>query len=116
MALNELLNQADRIQEESKAYFDSSIEYYKLWSFKVTMKSASTVIKATLIILFLTLVLFFGSVAAALAIGDAIGSLSGGFLITGGFYLLLMLVVLLLKDKIIDGAVLRKFSEIYFNE
>lgn len=116
MALNEITHQAGKIQEESKAYLDSTFEYYKLWTFKVTMKSATTVIRATLVVLFLTMTLFFGSVAAALAIGEAIDSLAGGFLITGGFYLLILFLVLLLKEKMIEGPVLRKFSEIYFNE
>jgi hypothetical protein len=116
MALNEIANQAGRIQDESKAYLDSTFEYYKLWTFKVTMKSATTIIRSTLVLLFLTLVLFFGSVAAALAIGEAINSLPLGFLITGGFYLLILLLVLLLKEKMVEGPVLRKFSEIFFNE
>jgi hypothetical protein len=116
MAFEELKNQSGRVHEETRAYIETTFAYYKLWGFKIAMKSATMTVKAVLIVLGITMVLLFGSVAAALAIGQALASNALGFLIVGGIYLLILLIFILLKDKIVDGPILRKFSEIYFNE
>jgi uncharacterized membrane protein YdbT with pleckstrin-like domain len=116
MAFNELKNQSEMVQEETRAYVESTFAYYKLWGFKIAMKSTTMAIKAVLIVLCIIMVFLFGSVAAALAIGQALASNALGFLIVGGIYLLILLILILLKDKIVDGPILRKFSEIFFND
>lgn len=116
MAFDELKDDIHTVREEGKAYIESSIAYYKLWGFKVAMRSTTLVLKFILIILCLSMVLLFGSVAGALAIGSALQSTALGFLIVGGIYLVLMLLLFLVKDKIVEGSVLRRFSEIFFNE
>lgn len=56
---------------------------------------------ATVLILafFSVLVLFFVSVGAAWWIGSALQNSSLGFFIVGGFYLLLMIIVMVFKDQ-----------------
>ena len=116
MPFEELKDQVERVQEETKAYIDSTIGYFKLWGFKVAMKSMSIVAKVLLVMGCLIMVLLFGSVAAAIAIGEALNSMAGGFLIVGGLFLVLLVLIVLFKDKIVDGAMIRKYSEIFFNE
>jgi hypothetical protein len=116
MAFEELKDQAERVQEESRAYIDSTIGYYKLWGFKVAMKSMSMAAKVILVMVCLAMVLLFGSVAAALAIGEALDSLAVGFLIAGGVFLILLVLIVTFKDKIVEGPMIRKYSEIFFNE
>lgn len=116
MAFEELKDQAERVQEETSAYINSTIEYYKLWGFKVAMKSTSMAAKVVLVMVCLIMVFLFGSVAAALAIGVALDSIATGFLIVGGFFLVLLILILLFKDKIVEGPMIRKYSEIFFNE
>ena len=64
----------------------------------------------------LTMVLFFCSVAGALAIGKALDSYALGFLIVAGIYLVFTGLLFLIKDKIVEGPILEKFSEIFFND
>lgn len=116
MAFEELKSQTNRVQEETREYVEKALAYYKLWGFKVAMKSATMFAKAVLVAVILTMVLLFGSVAAALAIGHAWDSYTSGFLMVGGIYLILLLLVLLFKNKMVEGPLLRKFSEIFFNE
>lgn len=116
MPLEELKDNVEDIQENAKAYIESSIAYYKLWGFKVAMKSTTLVLKFTLIAIFLMIVLLFVSVAGALAIGKALDSYVYGFLIVAAVYLVLALLLFLVKDKIVEGPILEKFSEIFFNE
>jgi lipopolysaccharide export LptBFGC system permease protein LptF len=116
MAFEELNEQTEKIQVQAKAYLDSNMAYYKLWGFKVAMKSTALVVKTVLVLLCLLMVLLFCSIAAAFAIGEAINSIALGFLIVGLFYLALTGLLVLIKDKIVEGPILEKFSTIFFND
>ena len=116
MAFDELKKNVEDIQENTKAYVESSMAYYKLWGFKVAMKSTTLMVKFFLIAICMLIVLLFISVAGALAIGKLVDSYVFGFLIVAGIYLVLALLLFLVKDKVIEGPVLEKFSEIFFND
>jgi hypothetical protein len=116
MAFDQLKENTENIQDQAQAYFESSASYYKLWGFKVAMKSTTMILKFTLILLCFSMVLLFGSVAAALAIGTYYNSYAMGFLIIGGLYFVATLLLFLVKDKMIEGPILEKFSEIFFND
>jgi hypothetical protein len=116
MAFEELKENTDAIQENAKAYLESSIAYYKLWGFKVAMKSTTLMLKFFLITLCLMIVLLFVSIAGAIALGQLFNSYPLGFLAVAGIYLVLALLLFLVKDKIVEGPILEKFSEIFFND
>lgn len=116
MAFEELKESAEEVQENAKAYLESSIAYYKLWGFKVAMKSTTLILKFFLIAICLSIVLLFVSVAGAFALGDFLNSYPLGFLCVAGVYLVLALLLFLVKDKIVEGTILEKFSEIFFND
>ncbi len=103
------------IREEIKSLIESNIDYYKLWAFKVMTKSASMLLKLFLISIAFVMVLIFFSIAGALAIGYALDNFVYGFLIIGGIYLILGIIIFNLKDKI-EKPILKIFSEIFFNE
>ena len=116
MAFEELKENTDAVQENAKAYLDSSIAYYKLWGFKVAMKSTTLMLKFLLITICLSIVLLFVSIAGAFALGNLFDSYPLGFLAVAGIYLVLALLLFLVKDKIVEGPILEKFSEIFFND
>lgn len=116
MALEEIKENLEDIQENTKAYIDTSIAYYKLWGFKVAMKSTTLALKFFLIAMCLGIVLLFVSIAASLALGQYFNSYPMGFLCIALIYLLLAILLFLVKDKIVEGPILEKFSEIFFNE
>lgn len=116
MAFEELKEHAEDIQSNAQAYFETSAAYYKLWGFKVAMKSTTMIFKFTLILLCLSMVLLFCSIAGALAIGKALDNYSFGFLIVAGIYTVFTSILFLIKDKIVEGPILEKFSEIFFND
>ena len=116
MAFDKIKENTDNIQEQAHTYFEKSVAYYKLWGFKVAMKSTTMIVKFTLILLCFSMVLLFGSVAAALAIGVYFGSYAIGFSCVGGFYLIATFILFLIKEKAIEGPILEKFSEIFFND
>ncbi|HQW70050.1 MAG TPA: competence protein [Flavobacterium sp.] len=116
MAFDELKENVEDIQENAKAYLESSISYYKLWGFKVAMKSTTMILKFFLISICLMIFLLFISIAGAIALGQMMDSYPIGFMIVAGIYLVLALLLFLVKDKIVEGPILEKFSEIFFND
>jgi ABC-type multidrug transport system fused ATPase/permease subunit len=116
MALEEIKDTIEDVQENAKAYIDKSIAYYKLWGFKVAMKSTTLALKFILIAICLVIVLLFVSVAGAIALSNLFGSYTLGFLAIAAVYLVLALLLFLVKDKIVEGPILEKFSEIFFND
>lgn len=116
MAFDDIKEHTESIQDQAKVYFDSHLSYYKLWGFKVAMKSTTLIFKFTLILVCFSMVLLFASFAAAFAIGAALDSFAYGFLIVGGMYLLATVLLFFIKDKIVEGPILEKFSEIFFND
>ncbi|MBX9808226.1 MAG: competence protein [Flavobacteriaceae bacterium] len=116
MAFEELKEHTEDIQKQAKDYIENSVAYYKLWGFKVAMRSTTMMLKFALIAMSLTMVLMFCSVAGAFAIGKALDSYALGFLIVGGIYLVFTGLLFLIKDKIVEGPILEKFSEIFFND
>ncbi|SCY85867.1 competence protein [Flavobacterium caeni] len=116
MAFEDFRENTAPLQEQAQKFIDSNLAYYKLWGFKVAMRSTVMILKFTLILLCVSMVLLFGSVAAALAIGQALGSYAYGFLIVAGIYVVFTALLFLIKDKIAEGPILEKFSEIFFND
>lgn len=116
MAFEDIKEDLEQIQEESKALINSNIAYYKLWGFKVAMQSTTMVLKFFLIVVFATLFVLFASLALAIVIGKVMDNYVYGFLIVAGFYLLLTILVSFIKPQIVEGKILRKFSEIFFND
>jgi ABC-type multidrug transport system fused ATPase/permease subunit len=116
MAFEEIKEQTEEFQEHAKAYVETTVAYYKLWVFKVAMKSTTLMVKFLLITLCLLVVLLFASIAGALALGAWMQSYPLGFLSMAGVYLILALLVFSVKDKIVEGPILERFSEIFFND
>ena len=116
MAFEEIKEHTEDIQKQAKEYIENSVAYYKLWGFKVAMKSTTMMLKFVLIAMSLSMVLLFFSVAGAFAIGQALDSYALGFLIVAGIYLVFTGLLFLIKDKIVEGPILEKFSEIFFND
>lgn len=116
MALNnEIKNNLHNIKSEAKTFFDANIDYYSLLGFKTVSKATGFLLKIFGISLFVAFALLFLSFAVAFAIGEAMESRTSGFLIVGLFYAILALIVYILRKKIIDIPVLKKFSDIFFN-
>ncbi|WP_339919277.1 competence protein [uncultured Flavobacterium sp.] len=116
MAFEEIKENVEEIQEQTQAYIENNLAYYKLRTFKMAMKSTTTILKFSLILLGFSMVLLFLSLALAFAIGNYLDSFPYGFLIVGVIYLLATGVLFLVRDKVVEGPLLEKFSEIFFND
>lgn len=96
------MNTTDSIKtlfDKSKEYIETKIELTKL----KTIDKSADVLSAVIVIVSLlfvgSLLFLFLSVALALFLGKLLGAYFYGFLIMGGFFALLMLVIFVQKDK-----------------
>jgi uncharacterized protein YqhQ len=85
--------------DKSKDYLETKIELTKL----KTIDKSADVLSAVVVIVSLlfvgSLLFLFLSVALALFLGKLLGAYFYGFLIMGGFFALIMLIIFVQKDK-----------------
>lgn len=115
MAFEELKNDLEDSQQAAKDYVNSTEEYYQLKAFKFVMRAVISLA----IVLFLgtlgLLAVLFLSLAASIEIGSHLGNNTYGFLIVGGFYVVVGIIGYALRNKL-ESPVLRTFSKYYFED
>jgi len=116
MAFEELNENTERFQQEAKSFLESALAYQKLKVFKLAMLSTSLIVKILLVGLGLSVFVLFCSLAGAIAIGEVLNNYPFGFLILGGLYLFLTILLYSVRKKVIEGLILRLFSKIFFND
>lgn len=116
MAFEEIKENAEDLKQEVKNLIDVNLKYYKLWGFKILMKSTTMMMKLVLLGIMLMIVTIFFSIAAALGIGYWLDNFAYGFLIVGLIYLVLAIVVYYVQDKIVEGPLLSRFSRIFLKK
>jgi hypothetical protein len=116
MAFEKIKENTDELQDRAKEYIDANIAYYKLYGFKIAMKSTTLMLKLFLLSVMLVIVTLFFSIALALAIGYGLDNFAYGFLIVGGIYLVMAILVYYVQDKIVEGPILRTFSKMLFKK
>lgn len=115
MAFEEIKENAGHIQDEFHLYIENNIAFYKLKFFKLLMKFLMTIFKFSLLLAFFLIILFFGSISIAFALSNYFGSYIIGFSAVAGGYFVLGLLFLLLSKKWIEVLLIKKFSNIFFN-
>ena len=116
MSIFNLSEHINKVSDDAKKYLNSSLEYYKLDSFKKMMDGAVSLVNLMVSgSIFLIFILFI-SVGVAIVIGESLGSLSYGYFIVAGIYLVIYVLYKLFGKPFITEIVLRKYSKVFFNE
>lgn len=115
MSLNDISENAEGLSKSAQNFVDKNIEYYKLSAFKKVAKGINSLVLFIVIgaILFGAMLLL--TVAAALFLGTWLDNLGLGFLILGGCYLLIALIVYYGFREVIERSVLIKTSQDLFD-
>src|SRR5690554_2869258 len=103
------------IKSEAKQFIETNLDYYQLLGFKISTKALALMFRIFGITLLLSLALIFLSFAAAYAIGTELESITLGFLIVGALYIILVALLYKFRKSLIDIPILKKFSDIFFN-
>ena len=109
-----LNNTTDRAVDSAEKYIKTSRAYLRLKVFQQITLSLSLVVKMAIIGALVLLAIIFTAVSAAIAIGNALDSISLGYLIVGACFLLLALVIYYLR-KHIERKLIATMSEKYFD-
>lgn len=116
MAYEELRDDIDNLQNNTKEFVSSTVKYYKLLGFKIMTRSITLLAKFILVAFCVAMLILFSSLALAIWLGYLLDNYLFGFLIVAGVYLLIALIVFFVKSSLIERCILRKFSDIFFNE
>jgi hypothetical protein len=114
--------EAQNLKEDAKDILNHAGDYaetfYKLNLLRLTKKASdvASVVVNSFLIFFITLcMLLFISIAGAWWLGDVVQNRALGFLLIAGFYLLIILVLVLMRKKIISpfirNTLIRKIYE-----
>ena len=109
MSIFNISEHISKVSDDAKKYLNSSLEYYKLDSFK---KMMDLMVSGSIFLIFI----LFISVGVAIVIGESLGSLSYGYFIVAGIYLLLFILYKLFGKPLITEIVLKKYSKVFFND
>ncbi|MEH6658754.1 hypothetical protein [Leeuwenhoekiella marinoflava] len=116
MSIFNISEHINKVSDDAKKYLNSSLEYYKLDSFKKMMDGAVSLVNLMVSgSIFLIFILFI-SVGIAIIIGESLESLSYGYFIVAGIYLVIFILYKLFGKSFITEIVLRKYSKVFFNE
>ena len=108
-------NTSDKASDIGERYVTKSYEYFKLKIFQQLSFTISMVGKALIIGAVLFIGFIFMAVAGAIAIGDALGNVALGYLIVGGAFMLIGLIIYQLR-YVIDGKIINKFHSKFFKD
>lgn len=100
--------------KEVKTYIELNVENVKLTAAEKTVRLLSALALVSLIALFAMLALLFLSVAVADFIAESLGS-GWAFSIVTGFYLLLMVIVVVFRRNLIINPVSRFITRLFLS-
>jgi hypothetical protein len=110
-----MIEEEGTLKENAEDYIETRIDIIKLKAIQKSGVALSGLITGVLTAFIGLFVLVFLSFSAAFAVAELIGKNSLGFLAIAGFYTLLGVVLLTLKEKIITmpviNALIKKFYE-----
>ncbi len=112
MAFSRISQHIDGLKQDIYAYVNAKIEYLELKMIKVVTETSAKIVKGVMAAFFFVMFLGMVSMAVAIFVGQLLGDLSYGFFIVAGFYLLLMLLVLLFAKRVLQRKILKALSKV----
>lgn len=108
-------NKYEELWAELKKYLTLQIDYAKLTAVEKLVVLLSAIAMVAVMLILGACVLFYLSFAVVFMLSDAIGSTWGAYLIVSGIFLVLMLVVYALRQKLILDPVSRFLTRLFLH-
>tara|TARA_R110002072_G_scaffold22615_1_gene79383 strand:+ start:215204 stop:215620 length:417 start_codon:yes stop_codon:yes gene_type:complete len=115
MAFKTLSENLEESGAKAQEYIKNTSEYYKLRTFKTVTKGAISLVNFLVLGIFLLLVLLFVSIGVALWLNNVLENSYAGYFIVAGFYIVIMLLLVIFGKKPIEKILLIKFSDMFFD-
>jgi hypothetical protein len=103
--MESIINLFESLFEKAKEYSKTSIELLKLKIVEKTTSLASSIVIIFIVLFCFMLFIIPFNVGIALYLGEVFGKLWYGFLIVSGFYLFVIIIILLFFRKSIKKAI-----------
>src|SRR5690625_221258 len=110
MAFSKVKEHYDELKKDLKLYLETKIEFLELRLLKKVTEIGSRILKFVLGVVLLIFFLIFVSFGAAIWIGDYLGNMSYGFFIIAGFYLFILILILLFGKYFFRARILKSLS------
>mgnify|MGYP006288503673 CR=1 FL=1 len=104
------------IFDTAKAYGKTQRLLFKLYLVEKVSRTGSMFLSTIVASVLAGILLVFITFAFSFWYGETFGSLSTGFLISAGFYLVLFVVFIILRKPIIENQVVKKATDIFLEE
>ena len=108
-------NKYEELWADLKKYLTLQIDYAKLTTVEKLVVLLSAIAMVAVMLILGACVLFYLSFAVVFMLSDAIGSTWGAYLIVSGIFLVLMLVVYALRQKLILDPVSRFLTRLFLH-
>ena len=108
-------NKYEELWAELKKYLTLQIDYAKLTTVEKLVVLLSAIAMVAVMLILGACVLFYLSFAVVFMLSDAIGSTWGAYLIVSGIFLVLMMVVYALRQKLILDPVSRFLTRLFLH-
>ena len=108
-------NKYEELWAELKKYLTLQIDYAKLTTVEKLVVLLSAIAMVAVMLILGACVLFYLSFAVVFMLSDAIGSTWGAYLLVSGIFLVLMLVVYALRQKLILDPVSRFLTRLFLH-
>ena len=106
----------EELMNDIRYYIDLRIKRIKLHLIGSMSTVVSKAISFVVFILFMLIALLLFTGALVLLVDKWVDSMLLAFVITGGFYLIVGLVFLALKDRMFSGMMVKTFSKMFFTK
>lgn len=116
MGRKNLLDHIFGLREDLQAYLEARMSYYGLTAFEKAVRLLTTFLGNGVIIVTLLIALIFLSGAGAVYISTLLDSYVLGLLVTGSFYLLLAIILMLFRNRIFSRFVIKSLSDVFFRD
>ncbi len=112
----ELLARIAALKDNLQKYLETKASYYGIVAFEKAVKVLSLFMANALLMIVGFLALLFMSGAAAIYLGILLESYWLGMLLTGGFYLFLMLIFFVGRKRIFGRMAIRILLNVFFSD
>lgn len=109
-------NRYEELWAELKRYLTLQIDYAKLTTVEKLVVLLSAVAMVAVLLILGACVLFYLSFAVVFMLSDAIGCTWGAYLIVSGAFVVLMLIVVAMRQKLILDPVSRFLTRLFLND
>lgn len=116
MAFSNLKYRFQEVSDRMENYVESTLDYYKLRLLKILSKVTISLLHLIVYGSLFLFVLLFLSIGAAFWLGTYFEEVYAGFLLIGGFYGFILILMFIFGRRMIERMILTNFSDLFYDE